>query len=69
MNMGGVVSVPQSATKAIQAGCDIVLMPLDAKKTHAELLAMYKKDESFRAKVQTAAMNVIRMKICLGLLK
>ena len=69
MNMGGVVSVPQSATKAIQAGCDIVLMPLDAKKTHAELLAMYKKDESFRAKVQAAAMNVIRMKICLGLLK
>lgn len=69
MNMGGVVSVPQSATKAIQAGCDIVLMPLDAKKTHAELLAMYKKDESFRAKVKAAAMNVIRMKICLGLLK
>jgi beta-N-acetylhexosaminidase len=69
MNMGGVVSVPQSATKAIQAGCDIVLMPLDAKKTHAELLAMYKKDASFRAKVQAAAMNVIRMKICLGLLK
>ncbi|MBM3161574.1 MAG: glycoside hydrolase family 3 protein [Bacteroidetes bacterium] len=69
MNMGGVVSVPQSATKAIQAGCDIVLMPLDAKKTHVELLAMYKKDESFRAKVQAAAMNVIRMKICLGLLK
>ncbi len=69
MNMGGVVSVPQSATKAIQAGCDIVLMPLDAKKTHAELLAMYKKDESFRVKVQAAAMNVIRMKICLGLLK
>jgi len=69
MNMGGVVTVPQSATKAIQAGCDIVLMPLDAKKTHAELLAMYKKDEPFRAKVQAAAMNVIRMKICLGLLK
>jgi len=69
MNMGGVVSVPQSATKAIQAGCDIVLMPLDAKKTHAELLAMYKKDESFIAKVKAAAMNVIRMKICLGLLK
>ncbi|MFM7467679.1 MAG: glycoside hydrolase family 3 N-terminal domain-containing protein [Crocinitomicaceae bacterium] len=69
MNMGGVVSVPQSATKAVQAGCDIVLMPLDAKKTHTELLAMYKKDESFRAKVQAAAMNVIRMKICLGLLK
>ncbi|MEY3084129.1 MAG: hypothetical protein RL037_309 [Bacteroidota bacterium] len=69
MNMGGVVSVPQSATKSIQAGCDIILMPLDAKKTHAELLAMYRKDPIFKSKVDAAAKNVIRMKICLGLLK
>ena len=69
MNMGGVVSVPQSASKAIQAGCDIVLMPVDAKKTHSEILTLYKKDAVFKAKVDAAAKNVIRMKICLGLLK
>ena len=32
----GVVSVPEAAYKAVAAGCDIVLMPVDAKKAHAE---------------------------------
>jgi beta-N-acetylhexosaminidase len=68
MNMGGVVNVPQSASKAIEAGCHIVLMPVDAAKTHQELLARYKKDKEFKAQVIEAAKHVIRMKICLGLL-
>lgn len=68
MNMGGVVNVPQSASKAIEAGCHIVLMPVDAVKTHQELLARYLKDEHFKAQVIEAAKHVIRMKICLGLL-
>ncbi len=68
MNMGGVVNVPNAATKAISAGCDIVLMPLDAKKAHSELLASYKTDKVFRAKVDAAAKRIIRMKLSLGLL-
>jgi beta-N-acetylhexosaminidase len=68
MNMGGVVNVPQSASKAIAAGCHIVLMPVDAAKTHQELLVRYKKDKEFKAQVIDAAKHVIRMKICLGLL-
>jgi beta-N-acetylhexosaminidase len=68
MNMGGVINVPQSASKAIEAGCHIVLMPVDAAKTHQELLARYKKDKEFKAQVIDAAKHVIRMKICLGLL-
>jgi beta-glucosidase-like glycosyl hydrolase len=43
-------------------------MPLDAKKTHSELLASYKTDKVFRAKVDTAAKRIIRMKLSLGLL-
>jgi beta-N-acetylhexosaminidase len=39
MNMGGVASVPQASFKAINAGCDILLMPLDVKKSHDELMA------------------------------
>ncbi|MFM7596214.1 MAG: glycoside hydrolase family 3 N-terminal domain-containing protein [Flavobacteriales bacterium] len=68
MNMGGVVNVPQSASKAVEAGCHIILMPVDASKTHQELLARYKKDKEFKAQVFEAAKHVIRMKICLGLL-
>lgn len=68
MNMGGVVAVPEAAYKAVAAGCDIVLMPIDAKKTHTELLSHYRKDAAFKAQVDAAAKKVIRMKIALGLL-
>ena len=68
MNMGGVVAVPEAAYKAVAAGCDIVLMPVDAQKAHTELLAHYRKDAAFKAQVDAAAKKVIRMKIALGLL-
>jgi beta-N-acetylhexosaminidase len=69
MNMGGVVSVPESAYKAVNAGCDILLMPVDAKKSHSEILKKYKSNPEFKAKVDASAKRIIRMKICTGLLK
>lgn len=69
MNMGGVISVPESAYKAVNAGCDILLMPVDAKKSHAEILKKYRTDAQFKAKVNASAKRIIRMKICVGLLK
>jgi beta-N-acetylhexosaminidase len=68
MNMGGVVAVPEAAYKAVAAGCDIVLMPVDAKKAHAEILAHYRKDPAFKTQVDAAAKKIIRMKIAMGLL-
>ncbi len=68
MNMGGVASIPQAEVKAIAAGCDIVLMPLDAKKAHSDLLKRYHSDPEFKKKVDAAAKRVIRMKIALGLM-
>ena len=68
MNMGGVVNVPQSASKSISAGCDIILMPVDAAKTHKEILELYRKDKAFKMRVDESAKKVIRMKIALGLI-
>lgn len=67
MNMGGVVAVPACAYKAVAAGCDIILMPVDAKKAHTEILQYYRKDAAFKAQVDAAAKKVIRMKIAMGL--
>lgn len=69
MNMGGVVNVPKCASKAVSAGCDIVLMPVDAKKAHKEILELYRKDVEFKKQVEISAKKVIRMKLALGLLK
>ncbi len=69
MNMGGVSKIKNASSLAISAGCDILLMPLNARKAHQEILAKYQTDENFRAKVNLAARRIIRMKICLGLVK
>lgn len=68
MNMGGVTQVPNANAAAIEAGCDIVLMPLDANKAHAEILKKYQSDEAFKVKADESIKRVIRMKACLGLL-
>ncbi|HIP32712.1 MAG TPA: glycoside hydrolase family 3 protein [Crocinitomicaceae bacterium] len=68
MGMGGVSKIKNASTKAIAAGVDILLMPKNSRKTHAEILAKYNSDVEFKNKVDTAAKRVIRMKICLGLL-
>lgn len=69
MNMGGVISVPMSASKAVKAGCDIILMPVDVVKTHSEILNLYRTDPAFKKRVDESAKRIIRMKIALGLLK
>jgi beta-N-acetylhexosaminidase len=69
MNMGGVASIPQCEVKAVDAGCDIVLMPVDAKKAFNDILKKYRTDAEFKKKVDASAKRVIRMKIALGLMK
>ena len=69
MNMGGVTSVKDSDVKAIDAGVDILLMPLDAAKAHTAILAKYRSDAAFKTKVDAAAKRILRMKICAGAIK
>ena len=66
MNMGGVTSVGNSDVKAIEAGCDILLMPLDAAKAHSAILARYRSDAAFKAQVDASAKRILRMKLCVG---
>ncbi len=68
MNMGGVSSIKGADILAVQAGCDIILMPLNAFDAHEKLLEKYSSDESFKEKVDKACKRIIRAKLCLSLL-
>ncbi len=65
MNMGGVSSIPNAEVKAIEAGVDIILMPLNVDKAYTSLLKKYTEDKSFKSKVDIAAKRIIRMKLCM----
>lgn len=69
MNMGGVRNVPNNSIKAIAAGCDILLMPADARLAHKELLDAYIKNlDGIQTTIDSSVKRIIRMKICLSLL-
>ncbi|MFN5443826.1 MAG: glycoside hydrolase family 3 N-terminal domain-containing protein [Crocinitomicaceae bacterium] len=65
MNMGGVSSIPNAEIKAIEAGIDIILMPLNVDKAYNSLLKKYTEDKSFKSKVDIASKRIIRMKLCI----
>ena len=68
MNMGGVVNIDSCGLKAVQAGCDMVLMPVDEEKDIYSILNEMKSDVEFKKQVYTSVKKIIRMKICLGLM-
>lgn len=64
MNMLGVSTIEGANVKAIEAGVDILLMPLNATKAHEEILSKYKSDENFKQRVDESCKRIIRAKLC-----
>lgn len=67
MNMGGVSNIKNANKLAVMAGCDILLMPLDASKAHEDLLELYVEDEDAQAEIDNSVKKIIRAKLCLGI--
>jgi beta-N-acetylhexosaminidase len=68
MNMGALNKIPQASLKAVQAGCDMILMPKNENELHAQILEEMNKNEDFRNQVYTSVKKIIRLKLCTGLL-
>ncbi len=68
MNMGGVASIPNCELKAAQAGCDLILMPVEEEKALFDIVGGMQADEVFQKQVYASVRKIIRLKICLGLL-
>ncbi len=69
LNMGGVVNVPDCGLKAAQAGCDILLMPVDETKTINSIVKEIAADEFFKEQVYRSVKRIIRLKICMGIIE
>jgi len=68
MNMGGVVNIPNCELKAAQAGCDIILMPVDEMKALNDILAETNTSLEFKSQIYASVRKIIRLKICLGII-
>ncbi len=68
MWMKALKNIPNPDLAAAQAGCDMILMPIDERKCHTDILQTITTDISFKAQIYESVKRIIRLKICLGLL-
>lgn len=69
MNMGGVASIPNCELKAAQAGCDLILMPINEEKALFDILGEVQSNPQFQQQVYASVRKIIRLKYCLGLME
>lgn len=69
MNMGGVATIPNCELKAAQAGCDLILMPVNEEKALFDIVKEVKSDKMFKKQIYASVRKIIRLKICLGLIE
>ena len=65
MNMLGVATIPDADFKALKAGIDLVLMPVNPRKLHQQILDEMKKDSFLSKQINASIKKIIRLKLCL----
>ncbi len=69
MNMAAVKNFRDADFKAIQAGNDMVLMPLNVVALHTRLLGELKRNSLLKEQLVASIKKVIRLKICVGAIR
>ncbi len=69
MNMNAVSKMSKPSLNAVIAGNDLILAPSDEGKLILSVVERMKSDETFRQQIYNSVKKIIRMKICLGLIK
>lgn len=67
MRMQAVKAVPDADWKAVQAGADVVLIPINPVRLHGQISRALRQNEMKKG-LEASVKKVLRMKICLGLL-
>lgn len=67
MNMGALNSLRHPSFLAVEAGCDMVLMPSDEEQLFKSILSEFKANPKFQSQINDSVKKIIRAKVCLGM--
>ena len=69
MQMKAVQNIPNASYKALIAGADLVVMPLNIETLHSQILNELRKKKSIlKTQFESSIKKIIRLKICTGLI-
>lgn len=66
MNMGALNTFTNPSLKAVEAGCDMILMPSDEEQLLNSILLKLNKEPDFKNQIYDSVKKIIRVKVCLG---
>ncbi len=66
--MKAVTILDNAPLLASKAGCDMILMPQDERKTMNSILEEIKKDPEYHKQVITSVKKILRLKVCAGII-
>ncbi len=67
LNMGAVSSINNAGFLAMEAGCDVILMPLNVDEVINKALIKIKEDENFALQIESSVKRILRLKYAQGL--
>ena len=68
MNMGALQSIENASLKAVEAGCDMILMEPNESKLIDLVHKKYLENEDFKNQIDQSVRKILRLKVCLNLL-
>ena len=68
MNMGALRKIEKASLKAIEAGCDMILMEPNEMDLIEDVFTKYQEDASFKVQIDASVKKILRLKACLNLL-
>jgi beta-N-acetylhexosaminidase len=68
MNMGALSQIEKASLKAVQAGCDMILMEPNEMQLLEDIYNLYQRNPDFRQQVDTSVQKILRLKVCLNLI-
>lgn len=66
--MKAVTILDNAPLLASKAGCDMILMPKDERKTLRSVLNEMEKDAAYKKQVEASVKKILRLKICAGII-
>lgn len=68
MNMGALKEMENASLKALEAGCDMILMEPNEFKIQEAALKKYQEDAAFKNQIDESVKKILRLKACLKVL-
>ena len=68
MNMGALRKIENASLKAVEAGCDMILMEPNEIKLLEDMYKKYMNNKAFKIQIDQSVKKILRLKICLNII-